>query len=239
MTRISGSSSLKVQKSPPFWDISRKEHRFVIKPIPGPYAISESYPLGVLLRDILKLANNMREVKSILHDGKVKVDGKIRYDEHFPVGLMNIISIDPINKHYRLVASDKILTPVEIDEKESRLKICKIRNKVTIKGNRIQYGLHDGRTIINNSLNANPNDSLLIRVPEQEVVKVIKFEKGANVVITKGDNSGRLGVVEEIKEGTFTLPKRAVIKSDDRIIELPVNMMIVVGKDNDIPIRVN
>ncbi|MEM2856211.1 MAG: 30S ribosomal protein S4e [Candidatus Nitrosocaldaceae archaeon] len=238
MTRVSGSTYLKVQKAPPFWAISRKTHRFVLKPSAGPYPLMESYPLGVLLRDIIRVVNTMREARAILIEGRVYVDGKKRYDEHFPVGLMNVVSIDVINKHYRLVTGEGVLlTPIEISENEHKLKICKIKNKVTIKGNKIQYGLHDGRSILD-GINAKVNDSLLIEVPEQKVIDILKFEKGANVIITRGDNTGKLGFVEEIKDGTFTLPKRAVVVIDERRIELPVNMMIVVGKNNNIPIKI-
>ena len=234
MARISGSTRLKVQKAPAFWDISRKKHRFVLKPVAGPYAISESYSLGVFLRDILKLTNTMREARRIILEGKIKVDGKVRYDEHFPVGLMNVISIEPINKHYRLVPKKKALSPLEVQDAD--LKICKIRSKVTIKGNKLQYGLHDGRSIINN-LNANVNDSLLLKVPEQEIIEHIRLEKGVSAMIIKGDNAGKVGVIDEVKEGTYILPKRVIINTNDKVIELPIDMIIAVGNEN-IPIKI-
>ncbi|GIU72530.1 MAG: 30S ribosomal protein S4e [Candidatus Nitrosocaldaceae archaeon] len=237
MARISGSTRLKVQKAPALWDISRKRYRFILKPVPGPHAISESYPLGVFLRDILRLTNTMRESRRVIIDGKIKVDGKIRYDEHFPVGLMDTISIDSINRYYRLLPDSKrLLIPLEIDKNESNLKICKIKKKVIIKGNKIQYGLHDGRTIINN-INAKVNDSLLLRVPEQEIVEHIKLEKGVNALIIKGENAGKIGIIEEIKEGTYTLPKRVILNINDRLLELPVDMVMVVGSNIPIKLR--
>lgn len=236
MAKISGSTHLKVQRAPPFWNISRKKYRFALKPVAGPYAISESYSLGVLLRDILKFTNSMREARHVILEGKINVDGKIRYDEHFPVGLMNIISIESINKHYRLVPSNKVvLIPLEIDDPS--LKICKIKRKVTIRGNKMQYGLHDGRTIINDN-NFKVNDSLLIKVPEQQVIQHIRLEKGADAMIIKGDNAGKLGKIEDIKAGTYILPKRIVLSTEDRVIELPIDMAIVVGNDNNIPVKV-
>lgn len=237
MAKISGSTRLKVQKAPALWDISRKKYRFVLKPIPGPYAITESYPLGVLLRDILKLTNTMRESRRVIVDGKIKVDGKIRYDEHFPVGLMDIISIEPINRYYRLLPHNKtLLMPLEIDKEESNLKICKIKKKVTIKGNKIQYGLHDGRTIIND-INAKVNDSLLLKVPEQEIIDHIKLEKGTNALIIKGENAGKIGIIEDIKEGTYNLPKRVILNINDRLLELPIDMIMGVGSRDNIPIK--
>ncbi len=238
MARMGGSKHLKVQNAPAFWGISRKAYRFTLKPSAGPYPINESYPLGIILRDILKLCNNIREVKRILLDGKVKIDGKVRYDEHFPVGLMDIISIDTINKNYRLIPYGKYtLYPKEIDSNEINLKICKIKNKHTIKGNKIQYTLHDGRTIINN-INAHVNDSLLIKVPEQEVIRHIKLDKDSIVIITKGDNAGNIGKVIDIKDGTFTLPKRVAINIDSKLLVLPIDMVMVISDNENIPIKV-
>jgi hypothetical protein len=45
----------------------------------------------MLLRDILKYATTGKEAKMIVKQGKVKVDGKTRFDERFPVGLMDVV----------------------------------------------------------------------------------------------------------------------------------------------------
>lgn len=54
----------------------------------------ESIPLSVILQHKLKYALYAREARMILadKDGNVKVDGKVRTDEGFPVGLMGIIN---------------------------------------------------------------------------------------------------------------------------------------------------
>jgi len=50
-------------------------------------------------------------------------------------------------------------------------------------------------------------------------------------MITHGANAGEIGTVEKIKDGTFTLPKNVLLKLGERTIEIPANMILVVGKN--------
>ena len=75
MGSIAGSKKLKRQMAPMFWGISRKEKRFVITVKPGSHPKNASIPTAVLLRDVLKKVKTLREAKSSIYDGKVKVDG--------------------------------------------------------------------------------------------------------------------------------------------------------------------
>jgi small subunit ribosomal protein S4e len=54
------------------------------------------------------------------------------------------------------------------------------------------------------------------------------------VLIIKGENAGRVGRIEEIKDGIFSLPKRALVSFDDKSVELPVEMVMVVGTDRPV-----
>ena len=54
------------------------------------------------------------------------------------------------------------------------------------------------------------------------------------MLITTGENAGRLGRIEEIKDGIFSLPKRALVSFDDKSVELPVEMVMAVGTDRPV-----
>ena len=58
MAKKSGSLKAKRSAAPAFWQIARKEKRFVVRTSPGPHPKNYSYPLLVVLRDILGLAQN-------------------------------------------------------------------------------------------------------------------------------------------------------------------------------------
>ncbi len=232
MGKKGGSNRLKRQIAPAFWEIPRKDYRFVLRPIPATHPINRCYPLGVLLRDIFNIASTMREVEKVVKQGNVLIDGVKRYDIHFPVGLMDVIEMPLLKKAYRLVAKDGVeLRPIEVSDNEKSLKLCKIVRKQKVKEGKIQYTLHDGRNIIQNNNNLNTHDTLLIKVPGQEVIDTVKLQNNTLTLVTGGANVGMLGNILEVKEGNFTLPRRVVIKdlASDKHVELPLNLVIAVG----------
>jgi len=233
MVKKSGSTKLKRQMAPNFWQIKRKGFPFALSVNPGPYANDKCYPIGILLRDVLHLCNTMHEAKIIMNSGQIKIDGVIRRDVHFGVGIMDIVEIVPSGDSYRMIPKDlKILVPVKT--KEKGIKLLKITSKVSIKGNRIQYGFHDGKTLISEDKLMNVGDVCLVKLPQIQIQTHIKFEVGCTVLIVQGENAGKIGQIDEIKNGMFSLPKRIVVKFDDRTVELPVNIVMPIGNDRPI-----
>jgi len=231
MGSIAGSKKLKRQMAPMFWGISRKEKRFVITVKPGSHPKNTSIPTAVLLRDVLKKVKTLREAKSSIYAGKVKVDGATKKSLHHSIGLMDIIELEGTTDMYRLAPKDgRILVPIKIDAAEKSKKLVKVKSKTTIKGGKTQIGFHDGRSIITDT-NVNVDDTCLLQIPEQKILEIIKFEKNSQVIITKGVNAGHIGPINEIKQGTFTLPKRISLLIDDKAIEIPANITMVVGKE--------
>jgi small subunit ribosomal protein S4e len=230
MVKKSGSTKLKRQMAPSFWQIKRKGFPFVLSANPGPYAKDKCYPVGLLLRDVLHLCNTMQEAKIILNSGQIKIDGVIRRDIHFGVGIMDVIEIVPNGESYRLIPKDlKILVPVKT--KEKGVKLLKITSKVSIRGNRIQYGFHDGKTLISDDRQMNVGDVCVVKLPTIEIQNHVKFDVGCTVLVIQGENAGRIGKIQEIKDGMFSLPKRTVVQFDDRSVELPVNIVMPIGDD--------
>jgi len=147
------------------------------------------------------------------------------------IGLMDVIELEGITDVYRLVPyNGHLLEPIKINATEKSKKLVKVKSKTTIKGGKTQIGFHDGRTMITDT-NVNVDDTCLLQIPEQKILETIKFEKNSHVVITKGINAGHVGPINEIKQGTFTLPKRISLLIDDKEIEIPANITMVVGKE--------
>ena len=234
MGSIAGSKKLKRQMAPMFWKINRKDKRFVITVRPGSHPKNNSIPSAVLLRDTLKSVKTLREAKSSIYGSKVKVDGIIQKSLHHSIGLMDVIELDGVTDVYRLVPKDgHKLVPIKINSNEKSKKLVKVKNKTTIKGGKTQLGFHDGRTIITD-LDANVNDVCLLQIPEQKILDVIKFEKNSHVIITSGTNTGYIGVINEIKQGTFTLPKRISLLMNNKTVEIPTNITMVIGKEKPV-----
>ncbi len=217
--------------APAFWQIGRKEKRFALTVSAGTHPISKSYPVAILLRDILKIVKTMREARQVITAGEIKIDGVIRHDIHFPVGLMDVVEIPSLNTVYRMVPKDGlIVVPVEIPSEEKNIKLCKVTRKVTISGKKLQYGFHDGRTSTDDP-KVNVNDTCLITFPEHKITNTVKLEKGSTALVISGDNAGTIGKVDEVKPGTFIQPKRVLVAFENRKVELPVDMVMAVGME--------
>src|SRR3972149_9107619 len=124
MGRKGASSGLKRKPAPRFWPIHRKEVTWIVKPHCGPHAQEQCMPLAVILRDILKFAKTRKEAKAIVSQGRVYIDGKIRKQDNFPIGLGDVISIPCIGESFRVLSSAKGLILQPINGDESKYKLC-------------------------------------------------------------------------------------------------------------------
>jgi small subunit ribosomal protein S4e len=234
MAKKGGDKRLKRQLAPRFWQVNRKSARFILNTMPGPHTRKFSYPIGVVLRDLLHVCSNIREVKRSLNNGLISVDGKMVRHPNFPIGLMDIVEIKPSNQFYRFVPSNGIpLFPIKINSAEKNLKLEKIKSKVTSKKNLFQYCLHDGRTFLSKE-RYNVNDTFLIDLPEFGIKNHVQLKEGCSVIVTRGENAGNIGKVEEIKTGSFSLPKRVLVSMGEKTVELPVDLVMAIGVDSSL-----
>ncbi len=229
MGKKGGRNKLKRLAAPRSWDIARKSNRFVFKPIPGPHPISSSYPLGVVVRDLASMASLSRELKFIVKTGKVMVDGTERKTSRFPVGLFNVVSVPAEGVDYRLVPSPKGLVLAKVSSEEARTKLCSVNSKTKVKGGHIQYGLHDGRSMVDDTLNLSPGDAVLLEIPSQKVLGQAKLAKGSLGLVLTGDRAGQLGKIADVKEGTISREKMVKITLPSGEAEIPSRLVFPVG----------
>jgi small subunit ribosomal protein S4e len=232
LAKKSGSLKTKRAAVPSFWKISKKEKRFVVRTSPGPHPKSYSYPLLVLLRDVLGVVKTRREALTVLNSGQVRIDGRAVKSESFPVGLMDVVEFPKVGKAYRLVPAKGRLSLVEISDKEKDLKLCLVKGKYSIKGSKLGYGLHDGRTIFPEAeVDTKPGDACILRVPAQEFQGSFRLGKGGLALIMRGDRSGEVATVEDMKSGTFSRGSIATVRlPDGTSSELPTSTLLPLGK---------
>jgi small subunit ribosomal protein S4e len=224
-----GKNKMKRIAAPRSWDISRKADRFVFKPLPGPHPITSAYPLGVVVRDMLSMAELSKELKYMTKSGKVLVDGKERRTPRFPVGLFNVVSVPVEGVDYRLVPSPKGLVLAKIGTEEARTKLCSIRTKTKVKGGHIHYGFHDGRSVVDDRLNLSPGDAVLLEVPSQKVIGQAKLAKGSLGLILTGDRAGQLGQISDVKNGTISRERMVRLSLPSGEAEIPSRLVFPVG----------
>jgi small subunit ribosomal protein S4e len=156
---------------------------------------------------MLNLTTTLTETRRVITQGHVKVDGRIRKDYKFPVGLMDVIEIPDTNTRLRVVPDSRhLLQLVKITKKEQTLKPCKITGKNTVAKGHVQLHLHDGRTILLPVADPkaklketySPGDTLLIKLPDQTIQNHVPLKKGITAVITGGDHTGFVGKLTKV-----------------------------------------
>ncbi|MBI4016052.1 MAG: 30S ribosomal protein S4e [Candidatus Aenigmarchaeota archaeon] len=206
------------------WAKEKKSVRYIAVPR-GSHKLENSIALITFIRDYLKLADTAKEAKRIIKSGDVFVDGKVERDQNTGLGLFTTLEIEKAGIYKRF--THPTLPTEDIQKNDTKKKVCKIIGKKVLKGGKLQYNLHDGRNIISEKGNS-VNDSLLIELPSQKVLEVLKFDVGANVFVTKGTNLGSIGRVKKVQRGLFN---RLWIEVGKKEMEIPFDGFIVVGKN--------
>jgi small subunit ribosomal protein S4e len=240
MTKKGGSKHLKRLPAPASWPIHRKEFRWVVKPRAGPHSLSKSLPLLLVVRELLGLAKNRREVKTMLSEGHVKVDGKVRREDDYPVGTMDVVEIPIAEKAFRVLPSKKGLRLYAVGREEKEFKLCKIIGKTIVTEGNLQLNLHDGKNILVKAVDSdnrtedvyNVHDVLKIGVPTYEILAHLKFEEGVLGIVDKGKNSGTQVEVKKIVKRAW--PSRASVSLNDsegNQFETVIDYIFPIGKD--------
>jgi small subunit ribosomal protein S4e len=203
-----------------------KQPKWVVTPR-GPHPKMESIPLTLVVRDILKYADNSVEARKVINGGAIVVDKKPIKDPNYGVGLMDVVEIPKTKEHFRVLPGKNGYVLKKIDKKESDVKPCKIIDKRLIKKGVIQLNLHDGSNVIVDSNEYKPRDIVIIKLPERKVEDWIKFDKGNFAMIVRGRHSGEVGKIDEISTGS------AIHKSLTTMggLQTLTEYIFVIGKD--------
>lgn len=199
---------LKRLNAPKHWLLDKLGGAYAPRPSTGPHKLRECLPLVILLRNKLKYALTRREVMSIVMQRLLKIDGKIRTDTHFPAGFMDVVSINKIDEHFRLLYDTKGRFAIHrINATEAKFKLAKVR-RVQVGNKGIPYlATHDARTIRYPNPDIKVNDTVKIDIATGKIIDFIRFEVGNLCMITGGRNIGRVGVIvrREKHEGSFEI----------------------------------
>merc|ERR1712151_814372 len=189
---------LKRIRTPKSWMLDKLTGVYAPRPRTGPHKLRECLPLQLVLRNRLKYALTGRECDVILgdKDNQVKGDNKVRRDKKFPVGLMDVVSIPKTGDNYRMLYDVKgRFTLTKVSEKESNVKLCKVKRR-TMGPNKVPYVVtHDARMIRFPNPDISAFDTLKVNLTTGAVEQVLKLDTGKNVLVTGGANRGRVGQI--------------------------------------------
>jgi small subunit ribosomal protein S4e len=217
---------------PRTWKLNRKEHKYIARPTPGPHAIEASLTLNFLLREVLQYTKTTKEIKRVLTNGEVIVDGVVRKEMKFPVGFMDTLQLPKLEESYRMVyQKDGSLVLKTIKKDEAHSKLLKIIRKTMVPGGKLQLTFHDGRNILADKFEGNVDDTVLFDLKNKKAGKVFNMKEGSLIYLTGGSHIGSLGKIKGIIKGSDLQQAKVVVDIDGTEYITLVKYAFVVGKD--------
>lgn len=212
---------LKRQKVPKNWPIERKGTAYIVRPNAN---ISNGIPILVALRDMLKLAQNRKEVKKAIHVKNLLLNGSPVRDEKNSILLFDTLTIVPSNESYKLSLSEKGKFQIEkINAGEETHKIAKVINKKILKGKKIQLNLSDGRNFLSD-IKCNVNDSVLIDLKKKKIEKCLPLKEKGDVLVFAGKHAGKKANINKIDQ----VKKMAELTFNNEKINVLIKQLIII-----------
>ncbi len=160
--------------------------------------LREAVPVVIAIRDMLNLAKTAKEVREMIKQKKLKVNGRMVVELNESIQLFHILEAD---KAYQLS-----LSPAGrfiFVETKAKDRLAKILGRSLISGGKIQIHLHDGTNIIGKKEHA-VQDSLYLDISNKPV-KHVAFGKGSKVFATAGKYIGQEGKIVSYEAGVCTV----------------------------------
>ncbi len=219
-------SHLKRLSTPRTWNIKRKENKFVVRPHPGGHSRDLSISITVFFKDLINQATTTKEVKYILHEKEVLINGTRKKDNKMPVGFLDVISIPSTKEHYRILLSEKNkLMAVSIDAKEADMQLLKLVNKINRGKKLVQLVFATGASRLVDAADYKTGDSILVKISKNEIIDHLPMQKGAPLLIFKGKHQGKVAIFDSVNA------EKVVCTFDKQQHEIYKKFVLVIGKD--------
>lgn len=211
---------LKRLAAPKSWKVVRKSSKLIVRPRGS---LEASMPVALLLREKLGVVATRREVRRIMNDGVVSIDGRVVKEDKLPLCIMSVLGINGVGSFRMLFDRKGSLCLRKVDDGESHLKPCKVVSKTYLRGKKVQVGFHDGRTMLSSDSSIMVHDTVIFRLPGFKIEKHIRLQKGCAVYLTGGSSIGSIGVLEGVGSTVS-------VKIGDRVIETAKSNVFAVGE---------
>lgn len=207
---------LKRLNAPDSWHVAKKTTKFITKTAPGPHN-ANAMPIAIWLRDHMGYARNLKEVKQILNQGDVIINGRPCRDPKTGIGIFDIVALQKINKYYRILRDkDGRHVSVPIDAEAAKTRLCKVRNKTVIAGGKIQLNMRDGSNVLADNT-YKPGDSVVLSLEPETRFKIIDhfpFAVGNMAMVIGGRHSGKVARIADIVKTSGSVPNKVILKDE-------------------------
>jgi small subunit ribosomal protein S4e len=228
------SDHLKRLRAPDSWHIAKKTNKFITKTVPGPHN-ANAMPVAVWLRDHMGYVRNLKEVKLVLAQRDVIVNGRPCRDPKMGIGIFDIISLPKIGKHYRILRDKKGRhKTIEIDAEAAKTRLAKIRGKTVVPGGKVQLNLRYGANIIADNKYKSGDSVVISLAPEDRftITDHFPFMVGNMAMITGGRHSGKIARITAIHKVSGSVPNRiSLVDGTGQAFDTISDYIYMVGRE--------
>lgn len=192
--------------------IPRKGTQYIARPLSH---MNRAITALSAVRDILHLAQTAREVKEMIKEKKLKINGRVVRDMREPLLLLSLFEAD---KRYKV-----ILLPTgrfSLEPTKETTRVAKVINKKMLSSKETQINLHDGTNLLS-SESIKVGDSLEIDL-SCKLVRVLPLKEGAKVMVNSGRNVGATGTISKVTKEGF------LVKIQDKAVALKQAQVVVI-----------
>ncbi len=193
--------------APKSWPLVRKKEVFTVRALPSGQPKQYALPIALFMKGIIKCANTQKEVKYIIHNKQVLINGNRVRDEKIPVGLFDVVEIPDLKECYRVfLDTHGRLIAVKIPEKEKQLNLVRIVGKNDVDKNNCQINGDNGRNILvpkKEAAQYRCGDSVLFNRSTKKIQAHLPFKTGCTLFFIGGKSMGMAATLDAVRDGVI------------------------------------
>lgn len=197
------------------WPIPRKGTRFIVV---ASHNNENGIPVLIFLREVMRAGKTKSEVKRIISQEKVKINGKVIKDEKYPLVLFDVLELE--GKKYKVIIKNKKFA---LEETKAKEKVSKVIGKKILRDGKVQVNLNDGRNFLSKEKIA-VGDSVVYNFADKKVENILHLKDNSNVIVISGGHIGEEGKIEKINEKN----SRAEVKLGKEKVNLEINSLMAI-----------
>ncbi len=196
------------------WPVPRKGTKYLVVASDNK---KNGIPVLIIIRDLMNLAKDRREVRKIILDKKVLVNDRVIRKDNFSVLPFDVIQIG--DEKYTLGFSDN--GKFQVNKTKASERTLKVIGKKLLSKKQVQLNLLYGSNIIEKD-KIKIGDSVVIK--DKKIIKTIELKEGKKAIILSGKHVGKAGKIEKIDEKS----KIATIASEGKKINVSTKRIMAV-----------
>ncbi len=133
------------------------------------------------------------------------------------IGIFDIIAMPKINKYYRILRDrNGRHVSIEIDAEAAKTRLCKVKNKTTITGGKVQLNMRDGANILADNTYKS-GDSVVVSLEPETRFKIVDhfpFAVGNMAMVIGGRHSGNVARIVDIVKMPGSVPNKIILEDE-------------------------